>query len=146
MVTKLRKDGKRVVTTNGCFDLLHVGHVWCLEKARSLGDTLIVAVNSDSSVRSIKDPTRPVIKQKERMRMLAAFSCVDFVTSFSEKTPEAILGIIKPDVHVKAGYRMADLPEAAIVQAHGGKVIILPRAKYRSSTTRIIQKIRKIRQ
>jgi D-glycero-beta-D-manno-heptose 1-phosphate adenylyltransferase len=146
LVAKLRKQGKRIVTTNGCFDLLHVGHIKGLQDARAFGDVLIVAVNSDSSVRSIKDPTRPIINQKERMQMLAAFSCVDYVTLFSEKTPEAVLGIIKPDVHVKAGYRMADLPEAVVVRAHGGRVVALPRLKNSISTTQIIQKIRKIPQ
>lgn len=141
-VAELRKDGKRIVTTNGCFDLLHVGHLKGLQDARAFGDVLIVAVNSDSSVRDIKDPSRPLIGQKERMQMLAAFSCVDYVTLFSEKTPEAVLGIIKPDVHVKAGYRIADMPEAAVVRAHGGRVKTFPRPANGPSTTSIIKKIR----
>lgn len=142
VVAKLRKNGKRIVTTNGCFDLLHIGHLKCLQEARAFGDVLIVAVNSDKSVRKLKGAGRPIVGEKDRIAMLAALSCVDYVTIFAEGTPLAVLKDIKPDVHVKTGYRLEDLPEAPVVRAHGGRVVALPRPGDGASTTNIIQKIR----
>ena len=120
--------GARLVFTNGCFDILHVGHVEYLEEARSLGDFLAVGVNSDASVRRLnKGPDRPVNREEDRCRVLAALECVDFVTIFAEDTPREILALLKPDTHCKGGdYRPEDLPEQEIVVANGGRVVILP--------------------
>ncbi|MBI3087604.1 MAG: D-glycero-beta-D-manno-heptose 1-phosphate adenylyltransferase [Candidatus Omnitrophica bacterium] len=101
IVRRLQRRGRRVVFANGCFDLLHVGHVTLLERARRLGDALIVALNSDRSVRRLKGPGRPVVRQQDRARLLAALACVDYVTMFDEPTPHRLLARLRPDVLVK---------------------------------------------
>lgn len=112
--------------TNGCFDILHIGHVRYLQDARALGDMLVIGVNSDSSVRKLKGPERPVVREHERVEILAALECVDYVTVFSEDTPIELILAIKPSVHVKGGdYRPEDLPEAPIVESIGGRVEIV---------------------
>ena len=132
---------KTVVFTNGVFDVLHVGHVDYLTKAKSLGDYLIVALNTDSSVSRLKGPTRPINSLEDRTKVLAALRCVDCVVSFEENTPERVISEIKPDIHVKGGdYSVESLPESKIVHAYGGKVIILPLLEGRSST-RIIDRM-----
>lgn len=137
-----RRQGKRVVFANGCFDVLHAGHVGLLEKAASLGDVLIVAVNSDESVARLKGPARPVNRLQDRMRVLAALRCVDHVLAFSEDTPERVIETLRPDVIVKGGdYRREDLPEADIVAAYGGDVVLLPLLAGHS-TTSVIERIR----
>jgi D-beta-D-heptose 7-phosphate kinase/D-beta-D-heptose 1-phosphate adenosyltransferase len=125
-----RKAGKTVVWTNGCFDLLHVGHTRSLQAAKRLGDILIVGLNSDSSVRGLKGPGRPVVSEAERSELLSALECVDHVVIFDDFTPERLLGLLKPDIHCKgADYAPPSgklIPERALVEAYGGKVIFLP--------------------
>jgi rfaE bifunctional protein nucleotidyltransferase chain/domain len=132
--------GKRVFT-NGCFDLLHRGHVDYLCRARDLGDHLIVALNTDDSVKRLKGPGRPVQILEDRMFLMASLECVTLVGCFDEETPEALLSILQPEVHVKGGdYRPDDLPEKRIVESFGGRVEILPFVPGRS-TTGLIQKL-----
>jgi D-glycero-beta-D-manno-heptose 1-phosphate adenylyltransferase len=129
------RDGKVVVFTNGVFDILHAGHVDYLEKARALGDYLVVALNSDESVRVLKGPTRPVNSLEDRMRVIGALRCVDFVVDFGEQTPERIIAEIRPDIHVKGGdYTVESLPESKIVLGYGGQVVIMPLLDGRSTT------------
>lgn len=125
--TAAAADGKKVVFTNGCFDLIHVGHVRYLHEARKQGDILIVGVNSDDSVRELKGPGKPFVSEFERLEVLAGLESVDYVTLFAEDTPIRLIETIKPDVHVKGGdYKLKDLPEAETVTAYGGKVVIVP--------------------
>ncbi len=102
-VRAAQRRGERVVFTSGCFDLLHVGHVRSLEEARSFGDRLVVAVNSDASVRRLKGPERPIVPMRQRAELLAALECVDWVTSFGGRTPRATIGVLAPDVYAKGG-------------------------------------------
>ncbi len=135
------RSGKKIVFTNGCFDILHIGHVRYLHHARTLGDLLIVGINSDHSVSRLKGPTRPINSEGDRAEMLAALASVDAVTIFPEDTPIETIELIKPTIHVKGGdYTVDSLPEAKIVHAYGGKVVILPFTDERS-TSQIIQKI-----
>lgn len=120
-----KADGSVVVTTNGCFDVLHLGHLRYLQAARRLGDILVVGVNSDSSVRHLKGENRPLVPEAERAEMLAGLACVDYVVIFPELTPVALLSALKPDIHVKGGdYRLEQLIEREVVEANGGKVIV----------------------
>jgi rfaE bifunctional protein nucleotidyltransferase chain/domain len=144
---RLAQASRTVVLTNGCFDILHVGHVRYLEAARALGDVLIVAVNTDSSVARIKGPGRPVTPETDRMRVLAALEAVTYVTSFEEDTAEEIVRTLHPDVYAKGGDYSADEssehfpPEGHIVRGYGGRVQILPFvAGY--STTDVLEKLR----
>ncbi|SDD80909.1 D-glycero-beta-D-manno-heptose 1-phosphate adenylyltransferase [Sporomusa acidovorans] len=133
--------GKTIVFTNGCFDILHAGHVRYLTGARQLGDCLIVGLNSDKSVRSLKGPTRPVNSQDDRAEVLAGLRAVDYVVIFHEKTAENIINEIKPDIYAKGGdYCVKDLPESRVVEANGGRIVLLPEVVGRSSS-RIIKKI-----
>jgi rfaE bifunctional protein nucleotidyltransferase chain/domain len=122
--------GKTVVWTNGCFDLLHLGHIRNLEAARSLGDVLVVGVNSDKSVRQLKGSGRPIVPETERAQVIAALACVDYVMLFDELTPEAALARLRPDVHCKgADYAPPHgkpIPEAPIVTGYGGRIEFLP--------------------
>ena len=132
---------KRIVFTNGCFDILHVGHARYLEQARALGDILVVGVNSDRSVREIKGKSRPLVPESERAELLAHLESVDFVTVFDESRPDALIEVVKPAIHIKGGdYREEDLPEADVVRKHGGRVIILPLVPGKSSTN-VIQRV-----
>jgi rfaE bifunctional protein nucleotidyltransferase chain/domain len=139
----LRAQGCRVVMTNGVFDLLHVGHTRYLAQARALGDTLIVAVNTDDSVRSLKGPSRPILPLTERAELLAALTSVDYVVPFAERTANTVLAALQPDIYVKGGdYTPANPPpEAALVYAYGGEVKLLHYIPGRS-TSEIIQAIR----
>jgi 3-deoxy-manno-octulosonate cytidylyltransferase (CMP-KDO synthetase) len=131
-----RTQGLRIVFTNGCYDVLHVGHVQLLQKARSYGDVLIVGINSDDSVRRLKGPSRPVNPQEARSTVLAALSCVDAVIVFDEDTPVETIEVLRPDIHVKGGdYRPDDLPEAATVRSYGGEIRIVPLVAGFSTTT-----------
>jgi rfaE bifunctional protein nucleotidyltransferase chain/domain len=125
-----RRDGRVVVWTNGCFDLLHVGHVRSLQAARALGDVLVVGVNDDASVHRLKGPFRPIVPAAQRAELLAALACVDAVLLFGEDTPAQALGRLRPDVHCKgADYAPPDgkpIPEAAVVAAYGGRLEFLP--------------------
>jgi len=133
--------GDRMVMTNGCFDILHPGHIDYLERARKLGDRLIVAVNDDKSITRLKGPNRPINELTNRMKMLAALSCVDWVIPFSEDTPERLYSILLPDVLVKGGdYSEDEIAGASQVKASGGKVMILPFLEGHS-TSKLIEKI-----
>jgi len=128
----LRSQGKRAVLTNGVFDLLHVGHVRCLQAARQLGDTLFVGLNSDESARRLKGPTRPLVPQTERAEMLCALTSVDYVVIFEEQTAERLVHILQPDIYAKGGDYLPvqdggkSLPEAPVVESYGGRVVLLP--------------------
>ncbi|MDE2482659.1 MAG: adenylyltransferase/cytidyltransferase family protein [bacterium] len=131
----LRAAGKRVVFTNGCFDVLHAGHVEYLAWARAQGDALVVGLNRDESVRALKGPRRPIVPFEDRARLLLALRSVDVVVGFAERTPEATLERIRPDVHVKsAQYREDELPERTIVLAHGGEIRLAPHVAGHSTT------------
>lgn len=136
-----RKKGKKVVFTNGCFDIIHAGHVRYLKKARSLGDMLVVGLNSDSSVKAIKGESRPIVPQNERAEVLGALSPVDRVVIFNESTPEKLIKAIRPDILAKgADWAAKDIVGADIVRENGGKVSRITLVKGRS-TTNIIKKI-----
>lgn len=130
-----RSDGKRVVFTNGCFDIIHAGHVSYLAWAREQGDALIIGLNSDDSVRRIKGAERPFVSFDDRARLLSALRSVDAVVGFDETTPEVLLDRLRPDVHVKSEqYRIEDLPERVVVEQHGGKIVLAPHVAGRSTT------------
>jgi rfaE bifunctional protein nucleotidyltransferase chain/domain len=133
--SRLRGEGLAVVFTNGCFDLLHVGHVRCLEQARALGDCLVVGVNDDRSVRELKGPGRPIVPHRERMEVLAALTDVDFVVGFQERTPVELVRRLQPDHVCKGGdYAGADLPEAAEAAVYGGRLHVLDHTPGRSTS------------
>ena len=143
LVNKLRSEGKKIVTTNGCFDLLHVGHVRYLQKSKSFGDILIVMLNSDSSVKRLKGETRPLNNECDRAEILCALSCVDYVVIFDEDTPRDLLDIIKPDVHTKGGdYTLETLPEADVIIKNNIKLELITFVEGKS-TTNIINKMNK---
>jgi glycerol-3-phosphate cytidylyltransferase len=131
----LRARGKRVVFTNGCFDVLHAGHVAYLQWARDQGDALIVGLNTDESVRALKGPQRPLVPFADRAAVLAALRSVDVVVGFWQRTPEALLDRVRPDVHVKsAQYRIEDLPERIVVENAGGTIVLAPHLEAHSTT------------
>ena len=137
-----KRNGRRVVFTNGCFDLLHPGHVETLEKARSLGDALIVGVNSDRSVREMKGQGRPIMPEQERAEVLAALACVDGVVIFDEPTPREIVAALLPDVLVKGGDWASDqIIGREETEAAGGKVVSIP-VLTGHSTSAMVEKIR----
>jgi len=141
-VERLRAGGKKIVFTNGCFDILHVGHTRYLNEARKLGDVLIVALNSDSSVRAIKGEKRPIVPEAERAEMLASLRPVDFVTLFSEDTPLELIEFLRPDIIVKGGdWKEEKVVGRDSVLRWGGRVVIVPEVKG-ASTTGIVDKIR----
>ena len=140
-VANLHKAGKTVVTTNGCFDILHVGHVRYLQKSKSFADYLIVLLNSDKSVKSIKGDDRPINNEMDRAEILVALNCVDFVVLFDEDSPASLLDEIKPDIYTKgADYTMETLPERDIMIKNGTKVEFIDFVQGKS-TTNIINKI-----
>ncbi|MDO8688981.1 MAG: D-glycero-beta-D-manno-heptose 1-phosphate adenylyltransferase [Dehalococcoidia bacterium] len=135
--------GKTVVLTNGCFDLLHVGHVRYLRQARALGDLLIVGLNDDSSVRRLKGPRRPVVQQDDRAELIASLECVDYAVVFAEDTATNLVVALQPDVYVKGGdYGEGgkDLPEAGAVRGYGGRIELIPLVAGRS-TTDLVQQV-----
>jgi D-beta-D-heptose 7-phosphate kinase/D-beta-D-heptose 1-phosphate adenosyltransferase len=139
---RLRAEGRRLVFTNGCFDILHVGHVRYLREARALGDALLVAINSDRSVRALKGEGRPVMNESERAELLAALEAVDFVTVFDEESPRALIADLLPDVLVKGGdYALDEIHGREEVEAAGGRVVALPFVEG-ASTTNIVERIR----
>jgi len=141
IVNRLKSEHAKIIFTNGCFDILHLGHVRYLKEAKKLGDILIVGVNSDSSVRKLKGNDRPYISELERAEILASLECVDYVSIFPETRPDNLIKIVKPDIHVKGGdYSLAELPERHLVERLGGRVVVIPPIKGRS-TTNIIEKI-----
>jgi D-beta-D-heptose 7-phosphate kinase/D-beta-D-heptose 1-phosphate adenosyltransferase len=141
LTASLRKFGKKIVFTNGCFDILHAGHISYLKKAKKLGDILILGVNSDSSVKSIKGPNRPVNTLKDRMEILSSFDFIDYLCAFSQATPLNLIKKIKPDVLVKgADWHKKDIVGADFVKSYGGKVSTIT-FKKGYSTTSLINKI-----
>jgi rfaE bifunctional protein nucleotidyltransferase chain/domain len=144
VIEGLREAGKRIVFTNGCFDILHVGHVRYLAAARSKGDALVLGLNSDASVKSIKHDNRPIISQDQRAEVLAGLACVDYITIFDEPDPLALIQTIKPDVLIKgADWKKAEIIGSDVVKSYGGKVVrieVVPGI----STSRIIQRILKL--
>jgi len=137
----LKRRGKRIVFTNGCFDILHIGHIRCLEEAKKRGDFLIVALNSDRSIRSIKGPSRPFTPEAERAEVLSALGCVDYVVIFDEADPLELISSLKPNVLVKGGDWT---PETTIgrevVEGTGGEVVIIPQIQG-VSTSAIVDRI-----
>ena len=142
LLKKLREENKTIVTTNGCFDILHVGHVRYLEKTKTFADVLIVALNSDKSVKSIKGESRPINKEEDRAEVLSALKCVDYVVLFDEDSPIELLLKIKPDVYTKgADYTVETLPEAKPIMEAGGRIEFISFVEVKS-TTSIIDKMR----
>jgi rfaE bifunctional protein nucleotidyltransferase chain/domain len=141
----LKEKGKTIVFTNGCFDLIHIGHIRLLKKARALGDILIVGLNSDISAAALKGKNRPVLDEKARAEIMASFAMVDYIVIFSESTPAKLIGKIKPDIIVKgADYRENEVVGRKTVEKYGGKVFLFPTIK-KYSTTGIINKIKQSR-
>ncbi len=141
LLARWRAQRRRIVLTNGCFDVLHVGHARYLRQARALGDVLVVGVNTDASVQRLKGPTRPIVPEDERAELLASLACVDCVTLFDEATPNALVEVVRPHIHVKGGdYDPEAMPETPVVRRHGGEVVILPLVDGRS-TTSIVERI-----
>ena len=137
----LREAGQRVVFTNGCFDILHAGHVRYLQEARAQGDCLVLGLNTDASVQRLKGPTRPINNELDRAEVVGALACVDYVVLFGEQTAENLIAKVRPAVYVKGGdYTLETLPEAKIVQSYGGRVHFVEMVPGRS-TTNVIKKI-----
>ena len=140
----LHRAGQKIVFTNGCFDILHAGHVRYLEKARSFGDCLVLGLNTDASVRGNKGASRPINGELDRAEVVGALKAVDYVVLFGEKTAETIIAKVRPDVYVKGGdYTLETLPEAKIVQSYGGRVEFVRMVAGRS-TTNVIKKIEQL--
>ena len=137
----LKDKGSKIVFTNGCFDILHVGHVRYLQAAKDLGDMLIVGLNTDNSVKRLKGNDRPINNEADRAEVLLALKSVDHVVFFGEQTAESLIAEVKPNIYVKGGdYTLDTLPEAKIVQSYGGRVEFIPMVAGRS-TTNVINKI-----
>lgn len=138
----VRADGGTIVFTNGCFDILHAGHVRYLTAAESMGDFLVIGLNSDASVRRLKGEGRPIVSEADRAEVLDALRAVDIVTIFDEPTAEELVRLVRPDIYVKGGdYSLDTLPEAKIVQAAGGRVEFIPFLEGHS-TTGVIERIK----
>ncbi|MBI3331219.1 MAG: D-glycero-beta-D-manno-heptose 1-phosphate adenylyltransferase [Candidatus Omnitrophica bacterium] len=145
LVRRATARGGTVVLTNGCFDLLHAGHIRLLERARRLGDLLIVGLNSDRSVRALKGPSRPLVGQRDRARLLAALESVDYVTVFHEPTPQRLIARLRPHVLIKGGdWNRSAIVGRDVVEARGGRVVRIPLLKGHS-TSQLIARIRRAR-
>ncbi len=143
IVKNLKAKGKRIVFTNGCFDLLHLGHVRYLEKAKALGDVLVVGVNSDSSVRKLKGPKRPILTEEERTEILSGLGCVDYITIFNEADPLKLIISLKPNLLVKGGdWTREQIVGREVVERSGGELVIIPFIKG-ASTSNVIDIILK---
>jgi len=143
IVENLKKQGKKIVTTSGAFDILHAGHITALEQSKSLGDILIVGLNSDSSIKKYKSDKRPIIPEKERAIMLAALTSVDYVIIFNEPDPINFLELVKPDIHTKGeDHDPEKLLETEVVRQNGG--VIIKTKSVKPTTTEIVEKILKI--
>jgi len=141
ILKRYRGDNKKIVFTNGCFDILHPGHVIYLQKARSLGDVLVVGLNSDTSVKRLKGGSRPIFSQRYRAIVLSALSCVDFVVIFKETTPLKLIKSIKPDILVKGGdWLPKDIVGSGFVKSYGGKVKTIPYIK-NFSTSSVVKRL-----
>jgi D-beta-D-heptose 7-phosphate kinase / D-beta-D-heptose 1-phosphate adenosyltransferase len=146
IVDDAKAKSKRVVWTNGCYDLLHAGHVRYLLKARACGDILVVGLNSDASVRMSKGPGRPIVKEQERALVMSALSCVDYVIIFDDKSPLKMIDCLRPDVYAKGGDYTIDTinqEERRLVEGYGGEIALLPGVEGRS-TTDLIEKILRV--
>lgn len=140
---RLKKEGRKVVFANGCFDLLHNGHIHLFREAKKHGDVLVVAVNDDSSIKKIKGPSRPIFPLEERLEILEALEEIDYLVSFSDEIPEKIIASLLPDVLVKGGdWRIEEVVGRKEVEEEGGKVVIIPYLRGHSSTA-IIKRILK---
>ena len=140
---KLRREGKTVIFTNGCFDLLHGGHIRLFREAKRRGDILVVALNTDASVRRLKGPSRPIFPLKERLEVLSAVADIDYLTWFAENTPRKIIAALLPDVLIKGGdWTPDEVVGKAEIEAAGGRVVIVPYFKGHSSTSIIDRIIR----
>ncbi len=143
IIKDLRAKGKRIVFTNGCFDLLHIGHIRYLEEAKALGDVLVVGVNSDSSVRKLKGPQRPILPEEERTEILSGLGCVDYITLFDEIDPLKLITSLQPNVLVKGGdWTKEQTVGREVVERSGGEVVILPFVQG-ASTSNLIETILK---
>lgn len=141
LIEELRKNNLKIVFTNGCFDILHKGHVKYLSEAKKFGDVLIVGINSDSSIKKIKGNKRPIIPLESRIEVLDAVNSVDFVIPFEEETPLELISVIKPDIHVKGGdYTIESLPESKLILEYGGEIKIMTLVNG-YSTTNIVNSI-----
>ncbi len=144
IINRLKYRGKKIVFTNGCFDILHYGHIKYLEDAKKKGDILVVGVNSDSSIKRIKGAARPIVNQRDRLRIIAALESVDYVVLFKENTPLKIIKLLRPDVLVKgADWKKKDIVGSNFVLSYGGKICTINLIRGRS-TTNLIKKIAKI--
>ena len=143
IINDLKAEGKRIVFTNGCFDLLHIGHVRYLEEAKALGDVLVVGVNSDASVRKLKGPKRPILPEAERAEILSGLGCVDYITLFDEMDPLKLITSLRPNVLVKGGdWTKEQTVGKEVVERSGGEVVIIPFVKG-ASTSNLIETILK---
>lgn len=141
LIEKLKSEGKKIVFTNGCFDILHVGHLRYLNEAKKQGDLLFVGVNSDMSVKRLKGESRPINCEEDRAEMLVGLQAVDYSVIFPEDTPVELIDALKPSIHVKGGdYKKEDLPETEIVEKNGGEVRILMLVEGKS-TTNVVNRI-----
>lgn len=139
---KLKREGKRIVATGGCFDLIHAGHVEYLEKAKELGDVLVVFLNSDESVKKVKGSNRPIVDEENRATVIAGLEAVDYVCIFSEADPCKVIATVKPDIWVKgADYKDASIPEQEVIDSYGGHIEYAD-FKGGCSSTAIIEKIK----
>ena len=146
VLTDLRHEGRRVATTNGCFDVLHVGHLRYLEAAKDVGDILVVLLNSDPSVQRLKGASRPIVPEAERAEMLSGLACVDYVCIFNQDTPVDLLERIRPNTHIKGGdYSAQSLPEAPVLEGMGTEIVFIPLIEGRS-TTNLVQRILEVYQ
>lgn len=143
IIRELKAKRKRIVFTNGCFDLLHIGHVRYLEEAKDLGDVLVVGINSDTSVRKLKGPKRPILPEEERAEILSGLGCVDYVTLFNEVDPLKLITSLRPDVLVKGGdWAREQVVGREVVERSGGEVVIIPFVG-KASTSNLIETILK---
>lgn len=136
ILSRQRRRHKRIIFTNGCFDILHIGHIRTLKRAGALGDILVIGLNSDSSVRAIKGPSRPINSQSDRAEILSSLYFVDYITIFNEPTPERLIRKLKPDILAKGGdWRTEDIVGSDFVKALGGKVVTIPFVKGYSTSS-----------
>jgi rfaE bifunctional protein nucleotidyltransferase chain/domain len=144
VISRARRRGGTVVAAGGCFDLLHAGHVSYLQAARSLGDCLVVCINSDDSTRRLKGPGRPLVPEGDRAAVLRSLSCVDAVEIFDDDTPMALLDRLRPDIFAKGGdYALTQLPEAPLLASWGGQAVVLPYLDGRSTTSLMEEAVRR---
>lgn len=141
IIKEEKKKGKRVVLVNGCFDLIHVGHIRYLKESRKKGDILVLALNSDSSIRKLKGEGRPVLDEKERVEILSSFSFMDYITVFEEKNVKKVLLALRPEIHAKGtDYTVETVPEKETVRNYGGEIVITGGPKVKS-TSQLIKQI-----